>query len=304
VIVVAAAGALLCALVAVHAAPVRALVLRRVVTAIHTSYGIDVRAGSLSYNLLTLSAELRGLQVASVDTPAEPFAAADAVGVTFGPRTLIGAVDLRRVSVVAPRIDIRRHADGTDNVPRATRASSTGDGLVLPPMTIEDLGVSFQQPALSVEVHGASLRLTSLHAGKVSAAINVQRGLQITSGARSLGVETLAGTVDIEGQQLDIRALTAARPGTTLRATGRVMIRGAESTVDINVKGSAEAESWWAEFSDAAGPVGRPWVRARRRCASAAPHFFRRLRSPSRSNPRRARAGHSLQPLCALRPLR
>ena len=48
VIMVAAAGALLCALVALHAAPVRALVLGQVAAAVRTSYGIDVRAGSLS----------------------------------------------------------------------------------------------------------------------------------------------------------------------------------------------------------------------------------------------------------------
>ncbi len=109
VIMVTAAGALLFALVAVHAAPVRALVLRRVAAAVRTSYGIDVRAGSLSYNVLTLSAELRGVELASVDTPSEPFAAADALGVTFGVRTLMGDVNLQRMSLAAPRIDIRRH---------------------------------------------------------------------------------------------------------------------------------------------------------------------------------------------------
>ena len=55
-----AAGTLLLALVAVHAGPVRALVLRHLAAAIRTSYGIDLRARSLSYNALTLSAELHG----------------------------------------------------------------------------------------------------------------------------------------------------------------------------------------------------------------------------------------------------
>src|SRR5688572_28196085 len=117
---VAAAGALLVALVAVHAAPVRALVLRRIAAAVRTSYGIDVRGRSLSYNLLTLSAELHGVELASVDTPSEPFAAADALGVTLSARTLMGDVTLGRLWVAAPRINIRRHADGTDNLPRVS----------------------------------------------------------------------------------------------------------------------------------------------------------------------------------------
>ena len=120
VLMAAAAGVLLIALAAVHTAPVRAFVLRRVVAAVRASYGIDVRAGSLSYNVLTLSAELRGVELASVDTPSEPFATADALGVTFGARTLIGGVKLRRVSLAAPRITITRHEDGTDNLPRVS----------------------------------------------------------------------------------------------------------------------------------------------------------------------------------------
>src|SRR5436190_17286010 len=112
-----AAGTLLLALVAVHAGPVRALVLRHLAAAIRTSYGIDLRARSLSYNALTLSAELHGVELASVDTPSEPFATADALGVTLGARTLMGDVTLQRMSLAAPRLDIRRHQDGTDNVP-------------------------------------------------------------------------------------------------------------------------------------------------------------------------------------------
>src|SRR5262249_36611180 len=146
---------------------------------------------------------------------------------------------------------------GTDNVPRVTRGSSGGGGLVLPPMTIEDLGVSFQQPALSIEVHGASVRLTSMQAGKVSAAINGQRGVRITIGDRTLDVETMAAAGDIDGQQLDTRDRIGARPGTTLRANGRMVLRGAETTLDLNVSGSAETGYWWAAFSDAAGPAGQ-----------------------------------------------
>ena len=47
------------------------------------------------------------MALASVDTPSEPFATADALGVTFGARTLIGDVQLRRVSLAAPRLTSR-----------------------------------------------------------------------------------------------------------------------------------------------------------------------------------------------------
>ena len=92
-VIVGAAGVMLLALVAAHAPSVRSLVLRHVVEGLRNSYGIDLRAASLSYNLLTLSAELREIQLAAADTPAEPFAAADALSLSFGVRTLIGFVD-------------------------------------------------------------------------------------------------------------------------------------------------------------------------------------------------------------------
>ena len=252
----AAAGVLLIALAAVHTAPVRASVLRRVVAVVRASYGIDVRAGSLSYNVLTLSAELRGVELASVDTPSEPFATADALGVTFGARTLIGGVKLRRVSLAAPRITITRHEDGTDNLPRVSGEVSDANSFVLPPIAVDDLGVSFQQPAMSAAMHGASVRLTSAEPGKITVAIDAQTGMRMTFGDRTIDAESVAGEFDLQSERLDIRELTASRPGTALRANGSITFRDSATTVDVTVSGSSEIESWLANLSDEADVVG------------------------------------------------
>src|SRR5690349_18796507 len=97
-VIVCAAGTILLALLAAHAPPARALVLRRLATSLRTSYGVELRAASLSYNLLTLSAELREIQVAALGTPNEPFVTADALALSFGVRTLIGDVSVRRLA--------------------------------------------------------------------------------------------------------------------------------------------------------------------------------------------------------------
>ncbi len=157
----AAVGAILLALLAAHAPSVRALVLQRAVEALRASYGIDLRAGSLSYNLPTLSAELHDVRLAAVGTPAQPFATADRIAVSFGLRTLTGDVSLQRVSITGPRIDVRREGDGTDNLPRATGDRSHRATVVFPPILVESLDVSFVQPAASVALRGATLRLTS-----------------------------------------------------------------------------------------------------------------------------------------------
>ena len=67
-----------------------ALVLRRVAEALRKSYGVDLRAGSLAYNLLTLRQSARGVQLAAVHTPAEPFVPRRMPAVSFGVRMLMG----------------------------------------------------------------------------------------------------------------------------------------------------------------------------------------------------------------------
>ena len=58
-----------------------------------------------------------------------------------------------------------------------SRAPSDGQSFRLPPIVIEDLGIAFQQPAMSAAIHGASVRLTSGEPGKITAVIDAARRL-------------------------------------------------------------------------------------------------------------------------------
>ena len=252
-VLIGVAGALLLALLAAHAPSVRALVLRRVAEALRTSYGVDLRAGSLSYNLLTLSAELRGVQLSAVHSPAEPFATADALALSFGLRTLIGDVSVQRLSIASPRIDIRRRPDGTDNLPRASGGASHGGDFTLPPIRVDDLDVSFRQPSASAAIRDAAVEVTSGERGRISASIKAQRGVTIVAGDRTIGLDAAVIRADLEGERLDLRELTVSRPGGDLHATGAVTLRGDASTVDVTVKASSQLESWGAELNDLAG---------------------------------------------------
>ena len=263
-VLIGVAGMLVLALLAAHAPSARALVLRRVAEALRTSYGVDLRAGSLSYNLLTLSAELRGVQVSAVQSPAEPFAAADALGLSFGVRTLIGDVSVKRLSITSPRIDIRRRADGTDNLPRASGGAPNGGDFVLPPIRIDDLDVSFQQPSVSASMRDAAVELTSGERGRMSASIKAQHGATMTAGDRTIVLDGAAAKVKLEGERLDLDELTASRPGGVMHASGVIILRGDASTVDVTVTASSQLESWRTELSDIAGsPAGRVDATAR-----------------------------------------
>jgi hypothetical protein len=256
--IIGAAGAMLLAFLAAHAPPVRALVLRRVVETLRTSYGIDVRAESLSYNLLTLSAELRGIQLAAVLTPAEPFVAADALAMSFGVRTLIGDISVKQLSIASPRIDIRRRGDGTDNLPRVSSGQANAENFTLPPIRVDDLDVSFQHASISAAMRGAALQLASAEPGRMSAILKTQHGMTVIVGDRKIDLDAVAVMVDLERERLELRELTVSRPGGVLHASGSIGLRGDASTVDVTVNGSSELQSWRTETNDEAGPlVGR-----------------------------------------------
>jgi hypothetical protein len=261
--ILGAAAAMLLALLAAHAPPGRDFVLRRIVEGLHTSYGIDLRAASLSYNLLTLSAELRGVHLSAVHTPEEPFAAADAIALSFGARTLMGDVGVTRLSIASPRIDIRRRADGADNLPRMRKGQSKGGSFVLPPIRVNDLDVSFRQPSTSVVVRGAALQLATAESGAISATVTAQRGMTVTVGDRTFDLDSASVTADLEGEQLVLRDVTASGSGGVLQATGSITLLGEATTIDLSVRGSSRLESWRVEASDKpAPPVGRVDVTA------------------------------------------
>ncbi len=252
-----ALSAIVLALLGAHAPSVRAVVLRHAAEALRTSYGIDLHAESLSYNLLALSAEFRGLRLAAVGTPEQPFAVTDRLAMSFGLRTLIGNVSLQRVSITSPRIDVRRQGDGTDNLPRRTSDQSNKATFTLPSILVENLDISFQQPSASAGIRSATLQLTSDESGRLTATIKAQHGMTMTAGDRTINIEAAAGTFDLDGQRLDVRELTASRPGAVLHARGGITFGSGSSTADITVNCSSDIESWWRDSTDAARPVGR-----------------------------------------------
>lgn len=273
-ILIGIAAGILLALFAAHAQPVRALVLRRVVDGARRSLGVELHAASLSYNLLTFSAELRGIQLAIPQKPAEPFAAADALAISFGARTLIGYVasgfrrsdiSVTRLAITAPRITIRREADGSDNLPRATSNVSTDAGFVLPPIRVADLDVSFQQPATSATMRGAAVQLTNVEAGRIAASITAQHGVTVTAGDRTFDFDAFATTFTLDDKRLDLRELTASRRGGELHARGEIALRSEASTADITVNASSELLSWWPESTPNSDPrpMGRVEATAR-----------------------------------------
>ena len=236
-VIVCAAGAILLAFLAAHASPVRALVLRRVVEA------CAVRTPRTSARGIVLVQPPDALRRA----PRRPASSRGYAGRTIRRRRVARSLvrsalaDWRRqrarLSIASPRLDIRRHADGTDNLPRVATAIEQRSSLTLPPIRVDDLDVSFQQPSVSAATARCGIR--SWRARKRAACrppSRPTRGATVKAGDRTIDLTSVAVAVDLDGERLDIRELTTSRPDGELRATGSIALRGDESRVNLTAK--------------------------------------------------------------------
>ena len=232
-------------LVAAHTAPVRALVLRHLIAELRSSARLDLQASRLSYSLLTLSASLENVRLAAVDTPSQPLATAERIGLTLGPRALRGEVDVRRLELSSPAVTIRRSVDGSSNLPRFG-TSSAGGPLRLPAIRADDVDVAIVIGETRVEMAGAVLDLGVLSPGHIAGTIRAPRGLRVVIRDLTVDVASAAVGVDLDGQRLAVRDLVVSRPGTTLHANGTVGLRGAQTTADLAISGTTDLATWEA----------------------------------------------------------
>ncbi|HSC28398.1 MAG TPA: translocation/assembly module TamB domain-containing protein [Vicinamibacterales bacterium] len=215
-----------------------------------------MRASSLTYNLLTLSAELRDVELAAIDTADEPFGSAGRVGAAFGARTLLGQPDLQRLSLTSPRISIRHRGGGSDNLP-AFGGGSDGSGITLPALDVEDLDVVIELPDTTITVRDVAATMTIPSPGEVAGRVDARRGVSVVVGGRTHEFDAAGSALTYGGHTLGISGFTVTRPGTSLEANGTLTFGGDGATTDLNLSGSTDLSSWQTAGADEAAFVGQ-----------------------------------------------
>ncbi len=260
-LLVGVAGILVLAIVVAHTAPVRGLVLRRVAAVLRTSAAVELRAASLSYNVFTLSAELRDVELAATHTPDEPFGSAAAIGVRFGSGIFRGQLDIRRLSLTSPRVVVHETEVGTGNLPNIPSDSNRGS-LALPDLHAVDLELLLELRTTTIAMQGVTATFSTV-SGKTVGTIEATKGIRIVVDGQTHDLGAAAAELTLDGSTLSIGNLTAKGPGLSLTANGTLTLGDSETMMDVILNGSTDLSSWPIVEQDRVAPSGQVDLHAR-----------------------------------------
>ena len=232
------AGLLVCVIVlaaGVHLAPVRGLVLRRLLPLAESRAGLRIRAERLEYNLFRLRATVSGVTVAAAQTPEQPFFEAGSVAVVAPTSILQGLFSLTQIEIRAGRVQIVRTASGS-NLPQSSSASTSEPPALRLGRIVADLAVDVRD-----EVSGLSIavpRMTiDLSPGSGQLALDNGR---IVFGGQQVNVTRLAGGAAFDGRALLFREMAITSDVTNARVDGALNLLTQTPSFDLRINGTGD----------------------------------------------------------------
>lgn len=254
---IAAACAMLAVVVVLllHTAPVRRAVLQRVVVTLADRFHLALRAEALYYNLPARRLTLSGVSIAAVDSVAHPFFAADRVELTLAPAVFAGrlAIDLLRID--NGRIDVRRRADGTTNLPSgAEPAAGEPAALPLERLDVPQLAVTVADDARDVSL---ALPALTLDVGGSGGSVRLTRAGRLERGGVDAAITELSGGVSFDGRAMELTRLAAATPDARVAIEGTLALLVSEPHADLRLAADGDLGALAPWFTDDAMLSGR-----------------------------------------------
>jgi outer membrane protein assembly factor BamA/autotransporter translocation and assembly factor TamB len=249
------------ALVAVailHSPPVRNRLLATVIARLEQA-GYVVRVDGIGYNLLTLTADLSGVSIATTTAPSKPFFAANAIHASLPWRSFFGSFAFDRVDLTAPRITLIRDAEGHTNWPASSTkpADAKPMRISIGQARVTDLVFAWsdEQTASRAEAT-VSLDLAS-DTGALAGPVTMSKPASIQWQDRRTTIAALEGRLAWNERDLAIRSLSLGAPEGTLRADGRIeALLEDEPRIDLHLLSDAhlgELSKWIAAGRSIAG---------------------------------------------------
>src|SRR5688572_4058237 len=277
-IIVGVALLLVVALLALHTAPARNVVLRRAVLFLAERFDLVLNAENLHYNLVTRRLSLSRVTLAATHSPRDPFMAADLIEVTVPPAVFLGTVSFDRIRLENARLAIHRSADGSSNLPSGDSSGDDGgpsaiaiDRLEIPQLAVDisddGSGLSLSLPNISVDVRPETGDLRLVDSGRLS------------WGSEAARVKAFGGGVAFDGRAIRLSRFTANTDEADVTLDGQIALLVSNPNLDVRLSGRGKVAELARLVTREAAPVGMVAFDARVNGALSSPAIVSRLRS-------------------------
>jgi hypothetical protein len=230
--------------------------------------GVRLEAARLDYNLLTLTAGVTDLTVASVTSPGVPFFEAARVDVTFDGAVLGGELRFAEIAVVGGRVAVVQAVDGTTNLPEAGGGGGPPPAIVIDRLTLEGLAVAVDAPNLSLDLPRLDAELTPMTG---SLALGAPATIDV-GGTRTV-ISAVDGEAAFDGRAVRVRDLAVTTDDVAAILDGRVEVLVDEPAyvLDVQATGALDRLARWGGLVGDEAPGGTVTLSAEVRGPLTAP---------------------------------
>lgn len=216
----------------IHLPPVRARVLAAALGAL-APCGVEGRAESLDYNLLTLRARVAGLSLAADGRGDAPFFEADEVEIDLPWSAAWRGLAIDSLTIVKPRLRVARQSDSSLNLPSPPRgevpvAEETQPGeataIAIGRVEVRNLGASFadRTAELDADVSGVELLLAPAQDGQTAGALRLEGSGRLRSGDHETRLHAVESRLAFDGTRVSLEATRLALDEGELRLSGSI----------------------------------------------------------------------------------
>ncbi len=242
----------------VHTPWVRGLALGQLTSRLSARTGLAFSAEALRFNLLTLTAEVDGLQISRPASTAAPMLRVRQARFAFSHRLLAGTIEAHRVEAdgVALVIDLSPRPDipGGEGAPFKVPVFTAGHAL------LRHASIEVLDPGGlgHLKVLDVTLELAGNGPRRLEGAVIVAGGLTLDNEDTRARIDRIEGRAFLDGDTIGVKPLSAVAGSQRLQLDGSIEFTGPSPRFDLGIAGGvdiAQLAAWFPALPPGNGPL-------------------------------------------------
>ena len=242
----------------IHTPWARGLVLGQLSSRLSEGTGLAFSAEALRFNLVTLTAEIDGLQISRPASTAAPILRVRQARFTLSPRVLSGTLEARRVEAdgVVLVIDLSPHP-GT---PAGKAAPFTVPVFEVGHALLRHASIEVLDPGGlgRLKVLDVTLELEGGGPRRLEGAVTVAGGVTLDNDDTRARVDRIEGRAFLDGDTIGVKPVSAVVGAQRLALDGSIAFTGPSPRFDLGIAGGvdvAQIASWFPALPAGNGPL-------------------------------------------------